>query len=181
MLEPDDVIDFWFHQTPEEMLFKKDDAFDRQITDRFGEAHGLATAGALDSWMVTPQGSLALVITLDQFPRNMFRGAPKSFASDGQALAVADAAIARGFDGQLVPRQCMFVYLPYQHSERLDHQRRSVELVTRLNGEPDWLRYAEQHLEIIARFGRFPHRNAVLGRETTPEEAAFLGQPNSSF
>ena len=141
----------------------------------------MATAGALDSWMATPQGSLALVITLDQFPRNMFRGAPKSFASDDQALAVADAAVARCFDGQLVPRQSMFVYLPYQHSERLDHQRRSVELVTRLNGEPDWLRYAEQHLEIIARFGRFPHRNAVLGRETTPEEAAFLGQPNSSF
>ena len=90
-------------------------------------------------------------------------------------------AIARGFDGRLVPRQRVFLYLPYQHSERLDHQRRSVELVTRLNGEPDWLKYAERHLEIIARFGRFPHRNAVLGRETTPEEAEFLGQPNSAF
>ncbi len=181
MIEPAEIIDFWFHQTPKEKLFKKDDAFDRRIRDRFGEVHRIAAVGGLDWWMATAQGCLALVITLDQFPRNMFRGSPEAFAGDGQALTVADAAIARGFDAQLPPRQCMFLYLPYQHSERLDHQRRSVELVGRLAGEPDWLKYAERHLEIIARFGRFPHRNAVLGRETSPEEAEFLRQPNSSF
>ena len=109
------------------------------------------------------------------------RGSPAAFASDDQALAVADTAIARGFDRQLAPGKRRFFYFPYQHSERLDHQRRAVELVVGLNGEPDWLTYAERHLEIIARFGRFPHRNAVLGRETTPEEAEFLRQPNSSF
>ena len=181
MIEPEQIIEFWFHQTPEEFLFKTDAAFDQRIRDRFGAVHRVAAAGQLDSWMATPVGCLALVVTLDQFPRNMFRGSPEAFASDDQALAVADGAIARGLDLQLAPRQRMFLYLPYQHSERLDHQHRSVELVTSLDGEPDWPKYAERHLEIIARFGRFPHRNAVLGRETTPQEAEFLRQPNSSF
>ncbi len=181
MIEPEEIIDFWFHRTPKELLFKQDDGFDRRIRDRFGEVHRVAVAGELDSWTATPLGCLALVVTLDQFPRNMFRGSPAAFASDDQALGVADAAIARGFDQQLAPRQCMFLYMPYQHSERLDLQRRSVELATRLDSEPDLLKYAERHLEIIARFGRFPHRNAVLGRETTPQEAEFLRQPNSSF
>ena len=181
MIAPEQIIDFWFHQTPDELLFKTDAAFDQRIRDRFGAVHRVAAAGELDSWMATPVGCLALVVALDQFPRNMFRGSPEAFASDDQALGVADAAIARGFDQQLAPRQRTFLYMPYQHSERLDHQRRSVELVARLDGEPDWPKYAERHLEIIARFGRFPHRNAVLGRETTAAEAAFLRQPNSSF
>ncbi len=181
MIEPEKIIDFWFDQTPKDLLFKQDDGFDRQIRNRFGAVHRLAALGELDWWMATPLGCLALVVTLDQFSRNMFRGSPEAFASDHQALAVADAAIANGFDGPLAPRRCMFLYLPYQHSERLDDQRRSVALVSRLGGEPDWLTYAERHLEIIARFGRFPHRNAVLGRETSREEAEFLRQPNSSF
>jgi uncharacterized protein (DUF924 family) len=181
MTEPEEIISFWFDQTPEDLPFKKDESFDRRIRDRFGAVHRLAAAGKLGSWTATPLGCLALVVTLDQFPRNMFRGSPEAFACDGKALAVADAAIARNFDRQLAPRQRMFLYLPFQHSERLDQQHRSVALVTGLDGEPDWLKYAERHLEIIARFGRFPHRNAVLGRETTAEEAKFLRQPNSSF
>ena len=181
MPEPADIVDFWFHQTPAEKHFKQDDAFDQEIRDRFADIYRAAAAGALDHWMATAMGCLALVVVLDQFPRNMFRDSPEAFATDAKAIAVADQIIARGLDKGLKLRERAFLYLPYQHSENIDHQRRSVELVNRLDGEPDWLGYAERHLEIIERFGRFPHRNAVLGRETTPEEAEFLRQPGASF
>ena len=181
MPEPAEIVDFWFRQTPADKHFKKDVGFDQEIRDRFADTYRAAAAGALDHWMATPEGCLALVIVLDQFPRNMFRDSPEAFATDAKAVAVADHAIAQGFDQGRGSRQRVFLYLPYQHSENVDHQRRSVELAARLDGESKSLGYAERHRETIARFGRFPHRNAVLGRETSPEEAEFLSQPASSF
>ena len=138
-----------------------------------------AAGGGLGRWRGSPLASLALAIVLDQFPRNMFRGTPRAFSSDELALAVARAAVERGFDRLLSPVERTFVYLPFEHAEDLAAQRRSVALSSALS--PDRAEYARRHYEIIARFGRFPHRNAILGRESIAEEAEFLEQPGSSF
>lgn len=177
-----DVLEFWFGDTPDEKRaawFQRDDAFDAAIVDRFSKIYEAAAAGQLDPMAETPLGCLALVIVLDQFPRNMFRNDPRSFATDGKALGIAQDAVKRGFDRELASLQRQFLFMPYQHSEDLAVQRRSVELFK--DAGPDGLDYAHQHLVIIERFGRFPHRNAVLGRESTAEEEAFLKEPNSSF
>jgi len=169
---PEDVTAFWRAAGPERW-FRKDAAFDREITARFLPAHEAAAAGRLSEWEATPEGALALLLLLDQFPRNMFRASARAFAADPFARAVADRAIAQGFDTSAADAERMFFYLPFEHSENLADQERSLAL-WRQAGDGEAGKYAELHADIIRRFGRFPHRNAVLGRTSTPEEQAFL-------
>jgi uncharacterized protein (DUF924 family) len=170
MREAADLVTFWT-EAGEKRWFTRDEAFDRELRERFITLHERAAAGEFDeTWMRDAESALALVILLDQFPRNSFRGAARAFATDPHARAIADRAIASGLD-ELVPKQLrLFFYLPFEHSESLADQERSVALHTAI-GMEEW---AVRHRDIIRRFGRFPHRNAVLGRETTPEEKAFL-------
>jgi uncharacterized protein (DUF924 family) len=186
----EEVLDFWFGREGEpgygefrEAWFRKDPEFDRTLRERFQDLHEAAARGDLDAWRDEAHTCLALVILLDQFPRNMFRGDPRSYATDRKAQEIAEYAVDRALDRELPAFQRMFLYMPFMHSEDLEHQRRSVELFRVLGGdeEGDSSHYAVRHMEIIERFGRFPHRNEVLGRRTTPEEAEFLTQPGSSF
>ena len=169
---PEEIIAFWRGAGPEKW-FSRDDAFDTAIRERFFLTYEAAARGDLNEWELTPDGALAVVILLDQFPRNMFRGTRGAFKTDPVALMAADRAIQRGFDHKVDPPLRRFFYLPFMHSESLRHQERSVVLNEAL-GDPDSVKYAHHHHDIVARFGRFPHRNAILGRETTPEEARFL-------
>ena len=169
---PEDVIAFWRAAGPQKW-FGKDADFDREIAAQFLPAHEAAAAGQLSDWAATPDGALALLLLLDQFPRNMFRGSARAFATDPLARTVADRAIAQGFDEAAASGERMFFYLPFEHSENLADQERSLALSRRAGGGTAD-RYAEIHADIIRRFGRFPHRNAMLGRVTTPEEQAFL-------
>ncbi|MGA2058307.1 MAG: DUF924 family protein [Bradyrhizobium sp.] len=171
---PEDVLAFW-REAGVERWYKRDDAFDAGVRERFLGLWQKALAGELSSWESTDDGALALIIVLDQFPRNMFRDDPKAYSSDALALEVARRAIARGADRHLDPELLEFLYLPFMHSEHLADQLRCVELF-RNTGRPENLKYAEDHADIVRRFGRFPHRNRVLGRLTTPEEQAFLDQ-----
>lgn len=168
-----EVLDFWFSDEVTPNWFIRSDDLDRRIADEFGDTYQAAHEGAMDGWIERPLDALALVIVLDQFPRNMFRGNPRSFESNDMALAHAREAVSRGHDAAMSTDQRKFLYLPFEHSEDLADQDRSVELYQAL-GDPDALDYAHQHRDIIARFGRFPHRNKVLGRENTPEETEFL-------
>jgi len=168
---PDEVLGFWREAGPERW-FSKDETFDQVCRDRFLPTYEAAARGDLNEWELTPDGALAVILLLDQFPRNMFRGQRETYKTDPVALMVADRAIERGFDGQVEPAFRRFFYLPFMHSESLADQERSVTLNEAL-GE-DSIKWARHHHDIIVRFGRFPHRNAVLGRETTPEEEAFL-------
>jgi len=174
------VLDFWFSETQPRQWFVKDPAFDAEITHRFADIHTRAQAGDLDAWGDLSEGALALVVVLDQFPRNMFRNSPESFATDAQALAIAKRAIDAGFDQQVTERQRSFFYLPFEHSEDVHDQERSIALFRAL-GNTDLLDWAQKHKIIIDRFGRFPHRNAVLGRVSNAEEEDFLAQAGSSF
>jgi uncharacterized protein (DUF924 family) len=167
-----DVVAFWL-AAGHERWFEDDAAFDSEIRERFAATYADAAAGLLGGWENSPQGALALVIVLDQFPRNMFRSSARAYAADPLARAVARRAIAKGFDQQIAMPERTFFYLPFEHSEELGDQERSVALM-RESGDADSLKWAELHADIIRRFGRFPHRNAVLGRATTPEEQAFL-------
>ncbi len=185
-----EVLDFWFggeggpgYGEFREAWFRKDPEFDRKVRARFEDLHEAAAAGLLEGWREEARSCLALVIVLDQFPRNMFRGDPRSYATDRMAQEAAEYAVDRALDRELPAFQRMFLYMPFMHSEDLEHQRRSVELFRALEGvaEADSAGYAVRHMEIIERFGRFPHRNEILGRQTTPEEAEFLTQPGSSF
>ncbi len=169
---PDDILSFW-RQAGYDKWFNKDEAFDVAIRERFLATHEAAAAGRLNDWQKTPDGALALIILLDQFPRNMFRGSPRSWATDPIARDVTKHALAEGFDEQVPAELKTFFYLPLMHSEKIDDQQQCVELYKAL-GDENSLKYAELHEEIIRRFGRFPHRNPVLGRKTTPEEQAFL-------
>lgn len=171
MTEPTDVTNFW-RDVGAEAWFRKDDAFDADFRARFLEAHEAAARGDLDGWAKSADGALALMILLDQFPRNAFRGSARMFETDAKALRIAEAAIAAGQDQQVTPDLRLFFYLPYEHSEALADQEKAVELIRPLG--PELLHYAEVHREAIARFGRFPHRNQLLGRDTTAEEQAFL-------
>jgi uncharacterized protein (DUF924 family) len=186
----EEVLEFWFGREDEpgfgefrEAWFRKDPEFDQMVRDRFQDLYEGAARGDLDAWKDEAHSCLALAILLDQFPRNMFRGGPRSYATDRKAQEIAEYAVDRALDRELPAFQRMFLYMPFMHSEDLEHQRRSVELFGVLGGEDDGdsSHYAVQHMEIIERFGRFPHRNEVLGRQTTPEEAEFLTQPGSSF
>lgn len=175
-MQPQDILDFWFRQD-RKAWFGKDPVFDAEIRSRFLSAYERAFAGGLDSWRNEPKSCLALVILLDQFPRNMFRGTASAFAADPMALAAARVIVDRAWDRSLSPDERMFAYLPFEHSESIEDQERSLELFA---GNPNF-EWARRHWEIIRRFGRFPHRNAALGRESTPEEIEFLKQPGSGF
>jgi uncharacterized protein (DUF924 family) len=167
-----DVVTFWREAGPERW-FKKDFVFDQTIRERFLAAHEAAAEGKLAAWERSAEGALALLILLDQFPRNMFRGDLRSFATDPLARAVAAGALVRGFDAQVEPDMRGFFYLPFEHSEDLADQDRAIAFY-KAAGDTDGLKWAEIHADIIRRFGRFPHRNQMLGRSTTPEEQAFL-------
>lgn len=170
---PDALLDFWRAAGPKRW-FKRDDGFDAEFRERFLPAHEAAAAGQLDAWGDSADGALALVLLLDQFPRNAFRGTAQMYATDRQARAVADAAIAAGHDLSVDPQLRPFFYLPFMHSEQLPDLERCVALNEALGGEQ--LRFARHHRDIVARFGRFPHRNAVLGRPSSEQEERFLGE-----
>jgi uncharacterized protein (DUF924 family) len=188
--EPSDVLEFWFGSGPDyaprDEWFRKDEAFDAQIRARFGTAIEAALAGGLLEWDATPTGRLARIVVLDQFTRNAFRGTPRAFAGDAQALAAAQALVDAGLDQGLHAVWRGFAYLPFEHAESLPMQDRSVQLFAALaEGSASqfggYLDYAHRHRDVIRRFGRFPHRNAVLGRPSTPDELAYLAQPGSGF
>lgn len=188
----DDVLAFWFG-APDEAdygkaraaWFRKDDAFDAQIRAHFLAEVEAAIAGRRGDWATSPQGALALFILLDQFPRNLFRNTARAFAGDAAALALAGRFIEQGWDRKLLPVQRVFAYLPFEHSESLADQERSIALFTALaNEHPEaasYLDYAHRHRDVIVRFGRFPHRNAALGRISTAAETDCLAQPGSGF
>ena len=167
-----EVVRFWQEAGPDRW-FTKNDAFDTEIRERFFDTYEAAAAGKLSDWEQCAQGALALLILLDQFPRNMFRGDARAFATDPLARAVAAGGIVRGFDGQVPKELRGFFYLPFEHSEDIADQERCIAF-NKAIGDAEGLKWAEIHADIIRRFGRFPHRNAVLGRTTTPEEQAFL-------
>lgn len=177
---PEDVLAFWFEETPAENYFRADPAFDAEIGRRFRPLVEAALAGRIDDWAATADGALALILVLDQFTRNTARGTPAAYGGDRKALAVCKTSLSQGFDKDMPPYWALFLIMPLMHSENLADQERCVELVESLDIEESTAA-AVRHREIVARFGRFPHRNAALGRTTTAEEAAFLKNPNSSF
>jgi uncharacterized protein (DUF924 family) len=182
-----DVLDFWFAGSAQARgeWFRKDAAFDALIANRFGSLVERALSGGLATWAGEPDGALARVIVLDQFTRNIFRDTPRAFAGDALALAAARAVVARGDDLALLPLHRVFAYLPFEHAEDRATQHESLRLFAALTAaDPslaDFEDYARRHAEVIDRFGRFPHRNAPLGRQSTAEELQFLQQPGSRF
>ncbi len=168
------VLTFWFDETKPHQWYRRDLDFDQIIRQRFTALHENARAGRLDAWRAGETQSLALIILLDQFSRNIFRDTPEAFAQDGLALDAAKDAIARGFNLRFPEKQQAFFYMPFMHSESLAEQDRCVALFTKHMPRSDNLPFAIEHREIIARFGRFPHRNKVLERRSTPDEVAFL-------
>jgi uncharacterized protein (DUF924 family) len=187
----DEIIDFWFggdRSTFQQRWFQRDDAFDAEIRTRFGALLAPAGAGELDGWAATPRGALALCILLDQFPRNLHRGTAAAFALDAKARAIARGAVLHAvWDLALTPTERCFLYLPFEHAETMADQDLSVALFEGLRDDPvhaapgGSIDYAWRHRVVIARFGRFPHRNAALGRPDTPAEAAFLATPGAGF
>lgn len=170
---PQDVRDFWFSDVMQPYWFKKSDEIDRQIIQLFGETYEAAHAGRLGHWMETAEDALALMVVLDQFSRNMFRGSGRAFESNDLTLDYARQALERGYDAAVDPVWRPFFYLPFMHSEDLDDQDLCIRLYEEL-GDANSLRFAHAHRDIIAQFDRFPHRNEALGRPTTPDEAEFL-------
>lgn len=185
-----DLLNVWFgkpgtteHNQSRTVWFKNDAAFDTQLGKYQPDQKG-AAAGRFDHWMQSSEACLALILLLDQLPRNLYRGTPASFASDAKALQVARHALAQGFDRGMPDVRRWFLYMPFEHSEVLADQETAVELFSALPSNKDndnTLDYAKRHRDIIARFGRFPHRNKILGRASTAEEEKFLSEPNSSF
>lgn len=177
-MQPADIVAFWTQAGPK-AWFAKSDAFDAQVGERFDAAHHAAARGEHADWSRTAEGALALLLLLDQFPRNLYRGSAHAFATDPLAKSVAEAAVAKGFDKQVEPRLRPFFYLPFEHSEALADQDRALalfEAAAAETGDQDGLKWAILHRDIIVRFGRFPHRNACLGRVTRPDEQAFLDE-----
>ena len=182
----DDILDFWLGvgTSPRDEWFRKDPAFDAAIRTHFAATVEAALGGAFSAWTGEPRGALALVLLLDQFTRNLFRGTAKMFAGDARALAIAEAAVAAGHDRALGSFERWFLYMPFEHAEDLAAQDRSIALFARLaeeTGIESPLEWADKHAVVVRRFGRYPHRNAILGRVSTPEEIAFLARPGSSF
>ncbi|MBE9060004.1 DUF924 domain-containing protein [cf. Phormidesmis sp. LEGE 11477] len=190
------ILSFWFGDSTDpdyghyrKSWFIKDPAFDEQIRQRFLTDTQKAAERAYENWQALPSAAVALILLLDQFPRNLYRGQPRSFATDAQALEVAQHLVNAGRDRDLMPAHRFFVYLPFEHSEDMHHQNRCVELMEQMiENFPDLdpglkggLDYAKRHREVIEQFGRFPHRNKILDRQSTPAEIAFLQQPGSSF
>lgn len=175
-----DVLEFWFEEIEPAQWWKKDDDFDRVIIERYSALHRAAASCELFEWRRDARGRLAEIIVLDQFSRNMFRGSPLCFAQDALALALAQEAISAGAENALTPVERSFLYMPFMHSESLKIHEVAVELF-RNNGIQNNLDYEFKHRAIIERFGRYPHRNSILGRESTAEEVEFLKLPGSSF
>jgi uncharacterized protein (DUF924 family) len=177
-----DILDFWFEETLAPQWFQVNPAFDEAIRTRFSDAYDKGLRGILDDWKNDSDGCLALCLLLDQFPRNMFRGSPRAFEGDSKAIVIAKYALSKGFDQVLVPVKRRFLYLPFEHSENLSDQRKCVELFEKMKkDDPLGYDYAQRHLKVIEKFGRFPHRNQILGRMSTPEEKAYLAQPGAGF
>lgn len=192
LADPQPVLDFWFGEegsaefgTQRKLWFTKDADVDRTIAERFGDAVERALRGELDAWTTTAPGALARILLLDQFTRNAFRGERRAFAGDAQALAAASAMVGSRLDEPLPPFMRAFVYMPFEHAEGMAMQDEAVRLFTRLvAAAPEvahMLDYAHRHRAVIERFGRFPHRNAILGRQSTAEELAFIARPGSGF
>jgi uncharacterized protein (DUF924 family) len=197
--DPDELLRFWFGESADsattakaqaELWWGRNPATDELLQERFGAPVSAAAAGVLDHWTGSPRGRLALILLLDQLPRAIHRGSPAAYATDAKALDTARRGLASGADRLLRPIERVFFYLPFEHSERLPDQEHSVELFRGLlaavpEGQrgpfATFLDYAERHREVIARFGRFPHRNAILGRKSTAEELEFLAEPGSTF
>ena len=190
---PQAIVRFWFGDAlasveaataRAKVWFKADPAFDAELARRFGACPDQARSGAFDHWAREPESALARILVLDQFPRNIFRGTRAAFEYDAAAAAAATAAVDTGLDAQLHPLMTAFVYLPFEHAEDAAAQARALELyaaLARESGDGSWLEWARKHAVVIERFGRFPHRNAILGRVSTPEEIAFLREPGSRF
>lgn len=174
------IIEFWFEEITPEQWWKKDEVFDALLIERFSEIHDSASRGELFEWRKHPEGRLAEIIILDQFSRNMFRDTPRAFATDPMSLALSQEAVSRGVDRELTPVQRSFLYMPYMHSESLQIHEVAVELFS-TNGIQNNLDFELSHKRIIERFGRYPHRNDILGRASTAEEIEFMTQPGSSF
>ena len=191
MSQANEILDFWFgsrdepdYGKPKKAWFAKEADFDEEIRRLFLTDYEKAAAGDLDEWKDSPDRCLALILLLDQFPRNIFREDPQAFATDWEALSTAHQAIAQGFDRKLLNVQRWFVYLPFVHSENIEHQRQAVKLFQKLSEDRDStsaIENAIRHRSVIERFGRFPHRNIILGRPSNPEEKEFLKQPGARF
>jgi len=186
-IQPGTILGFWFGEPrgrPRPEWFRKDEKFDAEIRSRFGEVHAAAARGELEAWRAERESMLALIVVLDQFSRNLYRNDARAFAQDAHALACAREALGRGDDARSLPVERQFLYLPLEHSEDAADQELCVRLMSQLEafeetrGLTEW---AVKHKTIIDRFGRFPHRNAILGRASTPEEIEFLKQPGSGF
>jgi uncharacterized protein (DUF924 family) len=189
-MTPEEVLGFWFgapgsreHGTVRTLWFTKSDTTDALIRERFRELTERAIAGELDEWATTPRGALALIIVLDQFTRNIHRDTPRAFAGDAKALKIACKLVYSSRDRKLQPLERWFAYMPFEHSERLIDQYESVRLFEDLasDGVAEPLDWAIKHFNVVKRFGRFPHRNEILGRASTPEEVEFLKEPGSRF
>ncbi|MHA1566249.1 MAG: DUF924 family protein [Alphaproteobacteria bacterium] len=177
-----EILRFWFDEAGPGKWYVKDLEFDDELTRRFRATYDQAAAGALEGWAASADGAVALVVLLDQFPRNMFRDSPQAFATDAMARDIAENALAQGWGGELTPDRRQILYMPLMHSEALGDQERCVGLFKAMGADYAKVHeYAVRHRDIIARFGRFPRRNAVLGRQSREEEVAFLNQPDSSF
>lgn len=177
---PESVLEFWFGKLKPKDWFVKSEALDREIRDRFLDLHLALSSSVPEAWRETPDARLALVIALDQFPRNLFRDSPHAFATDGLALAEARVAVATGADKQIDADRRAFFYMPFEHSEAIEDQARAVSLFSALGNEM-YLDYAQRHHAVIEKYGRFPHRNRTLGRTSTTEEEAYLAEPGAGF
>ncbi len=179
-MQPTTILHFWFNELTDKQHFAKDAALDALIAKRFGALLEQAGRCELFGWRATPAGRLAEVLVLDQFSRNVWRNTPRAFAQDAQALCLAQELVLRGDDAQLPVAQRRFAYMPYMHSESLVVHQEALRLFD-LPGLEDNLHFEQRHLAIVQRFGRYPHRNAILGRASTPQELAFLQEPGSGF
>ena len=177
----DEIVEYWFGEGAKLYWFAPTESFDRQVRDMLLDPHERAAAGRLDHWLDDVDGCLALTILLDQVPRNAFRGTPRAFATDEKARAVARHVIQNDFDLECEPEERMFLYLPFEHHEDLNSQTLSVQLFRERVGVSEPIDFAERHRAVIERFGRFPHRNAVLGRPSTADESAFLAEHPEGF
>jgi uncharacterized protein (DUF924 family) len=180
VVKPAAVISFWFDELNKEDWFIKTDKTDAACRDRFAATHLALAKSVPEEWRADAEAHLALIILFDQFPRNIYRDTPLAFATDGLALKEARAAVERGHDQALGADRRVFFYMPYEHSENLADQHRAVELIGRL-GDETYTKYAEAHRDVIEKFGRFPHRNAILGRISTPAEERYLAEPGAGF
>jgi uncharacterized protein (DUF924 family) len=175
-----EIVHFWFEETEPRLWFQRSDEFDSIIKDRFAMTYNMAKDGLCNGWNVDADGCLALCLLLDQFPRRMFRGTAAEFETDERALLIAKQAISKGFDQLLTPEKRFFLYIPFEHSERLSDQKKNLELFKSMQDENPVAHFvAQQRYAVIEKYGRYPERNAALGRENTPEEKAYLVAKNS--